>query len=234
MSASLRPRGVFVTGTDTGIGKTWCAVGLVEAVAELGLRSVGLKPVAAGAEHTTDGWRNDDALALQQASNVALTYSQVNPCCLRAPMSPHLAARAEGTSIDLAGLRTHCERIASACDWMLVEGAGGWLVPLTEHESIADLARLLDLPVLLVVGVRLGCLNHAQLSWEAIARSGCARAGWIANHVDPDVAEADAQVDTLTARLGEAPLARLPHGGDAATRRRRLASAALRLSGVSP
>ncbi len=163
-----------------------------------------------------------------------LEYAQVNPCCLRAPLSPHLAARAEQTTIDLAGLRTHCERIASACDWMLVEGAGGWFVPLTERESIADLARQLDLPVLLVVGIRLGCLNHAQLSWDAIARSGCVRAGWIANQVDPEVEAADAQIDTLTQRLGVAPLARLAHAVDGAARRAALAAAAQRLSGVSP
>lgn len=229
-----RARGVFVTGTDTGIGKTWCSVGLLEGVAALGLRAVGLKPIAAGATPTVDGWRNDDALALQRAANVTLTYAQVNPCCLRAPLSPHLAARAEGRVIELAELRTHCERIASACDWMLVEGAGGWLVPLTERESIADLAQLLDLPVLLVVGIRLGCLNHAQLSWEAIARSGCSQAGWVANQVDPEVDAADAQVDTLTQRLGVPPLARVPHTTDAAARRAALAAAAVRLSGVSP
>lgn len=234
MSRARASRGVFVTGTDTGIGKTWCSIGLLHAAATLGLRCIGLKPIAAGAVRTEEGWRNEDALALQQAANVPLPYDRVNPCCLPDPMSPHLAARRAGVTIDVAGLRTHCERISSECDFLLVEGAGGWLTPLGDRETIADLAQQLALPVLLVVGVRLGCLNHAQLSWDAIARSGCRHAGWIANIMDPADPVLDAQVDTLTARLGEPPLARLPWGADAARRALALADAASRLSGVSP
>lgn len=226
-------RGVFVTGTDTEIGKTWCSVGLLEALAARGLRVVGLKPVAAGAVYTNAGWRNDDALALQGAASVALPYEEVNPICLPEPCSPHLAARSAGVSIDVPALAAHCERVALNCDWLLVEGAGGWLAPLTDQHSIADLAQWLDLPVLLVVGMRLGCLNHAQLSWEAIGRARCRHAGWIANVVDPVTPRLAEQIDTLTQRLDRAPLAVLAHGLGAAERRAALAGAAGRLYDVS-
>jgi dethiobiotin synthetase len=233
MSAIAKQRGVFVTGTDTEIGKTWCSVGLLEALAARGLRVAGLKPVAAGAVHTTAGWRNDDALALQAAASVVLPYERVNPLCLPEACSPHLAARAAGVRIDLAALVTHCERVAFDTDWLLVEGAGGWLAPLTEEQSIADFAQRLGMPVLLVVGMRLGCLNHAQLTWEAMDRHGCRRAGWIANVVDPLTPRLDEQVETLTRRLGGAPLAVLPRGLETAARRAALALAAWRLYTVS-
>ncbi len=233
MHAGTQRRGTFVTGTDTGIGKTWCAVGLLEALGERGLRVAGLKPVAAGAAQTAAGWRNDDALALQAAATIALPYETVNPLCLPEPCSPHLAARAAGRDIDIAALAAHCERVAFECDWLLVEGAGGWLAPLTEELSIADFARRLGLPVLLVVGMRLGCLNHAQLTWQAIARDGCRRAGWIANVVEPTALRLREQVETLTRRLGSAPLAVLAHGLEPAARRAALAAAAWRLYNVS-
>ncbi len=234
MSASAARRGVFVTGTDTEIGKTWCSIGLLEALAARGLRAAGLKPVAAGAVQTADGWRNDDALALQAAASVALPYEIVNPVCLPEPCSPHLAARAAGVRIDIDALVAHCERVSFDCDWLLIEGAGGWLAPLDEAHSIADLAHALGLPVLLVVGMRLGCLNHAQLTWEAIERSGCARAGWIANVVDPRTARLDEQVETLTCRLRGTPLAVLGHGLGPSARRAALAAAAWRLYNASP
>jgi dethiobiotin synthetase len=224
---------VFVTGTDTEIGKTWCSVGLLDALAARGLRVAGLKPVAAGAVPTAAGWRNDDALALQAAASVELPYDRVNPVCLPEPCSPHLAAKAAGVRIDLDALAAHCERVAFECDWLLVEGAGGWLAPLTDEQTIADLARRLGLPVLMVVGMRLGCLNHAQLSWEAIARDGCQRAGWIANVVDPHTARLGEQVETLTRRLGSAPLAVLARGLEPPARRAALTAAAWRLYNVS-
>jgi dethiobiotin synthetase len=234
MSASAARRGVFVTGTDTEIGKTWCSVGLLEALAARGVRVAGLKPVAAGAVHTIDGWRNDDALALQAAASVALPYDVVNPVCLPEPCSPHLAARAAGVRIELGALIAHCERVSFDCDWLLIEGAGGWLAPLDESHSFADLAHGLGLPVLLVVGMRLGCLNLAQLTWEAIDRRGCASAGWIANVVDPRSARLAEQIDTLTRRLGSTPLAVLAHGLEASARRAALAPAAWRFYNARP
>lgn len=229
----MNTRGVFVTGTDTGIGKTFCSVGLVEAAVARGVRVGVMKPVAAGATRRPDGWRNEDAEQLIAAAQSTLPYGWVNPYCLPEPMSPHLAARAAGVALDLPTIQSYCERIAFASDWTLVEGAGGWLAPLTDHETIADLARLLDFPVLLVVGLKLGCLNHAQLTWDAIAASGCRRAGWIANGVDPTMAAVDANLQTLSERLGEAPLATIPHGASRTARRAALDSVASRLCNVS-
>jgi dethiobiotin synthetase len=225
--------GVFVTGTDTEVGKTWCSIGLVEAAVASGRRVGVMKPVAAGALATADGWRNDDALALQQAANRGQPYEWINPYCLREPMSPHLAAKIDDVRIDFDHLHSIYRQIAADSDWVLVEGAGGWLAPLTDTLSIADLAARLALPVLMVVGMRLGCLNHAQLTWQAIAARGLPRAGWIANVIDRDVAALDAQVETLTQRLGCAPLARVGWREDGAARRAALAAAVSGLCNVS-
>jgi dethiobiotin synthetase len=221
--------GVFVTGTDTEVGKTWCSIGLVEAMVATGRRVGVMKPVAAGATLGAEGWRNDDAVALARAANTGHPYEWVNPYCLRQPMAPHLAARIDDVRLDFAVIGTRYQQIAADSDWVLVEGAGGWLAPLTDTLSIADLAARLALPVLMVVGMRLGCLNHAQLTWQAITASGVPRAGWIANVIDPDVVELDAQIATLTQRLGAAPLARVGWREDGVTRRRALAAAAARL-----
>ena len=229
----MNARGIFITGTDTGIGKTFCSVGLVEAAVARGVRVGVMKPVAAGATRGADGWRNEDAEQLIAAAHCTLPYDWVNPYCLPEAMSPHLAARAAGVTLDLPTIRSYCERIAFANDWTLVEGAGGWLAPLNDTESIADLARALAFPVLMVVGLRLGCLNHAQLTWNAIAASGCRRAGWVANRVDPTMVAADANLQTLSERLGEAPLATIPHAASPAARRAALDSAASRLCNVS-
>lgn len=234
MSAGRANPGIFVTGTDTEVGKTWCSVGLVEAMVATGRRVGVMKPVAAGAIETAAGLRNEDAVALQQAANTAHRYDWVNPYCLRQPVSPHLAARIDDVQIDLSHLASRYRDIAADSDWVLIEGAGGWLAPLTATAAIADLARQLQLPVLLVVGMRLGCLNHAQLTWQAIAASGLPRAGWIANVIDPQVALLEAQVETLTERLGVAPLAQLGWQIDAAAKRAALAAALPRLVGVSP
>jgi dethiobiotin synthetase len=229
----MNRRGVFVTGTDTGIGKTFCSVGLIEAAVARGVRVGVMKPVAAGATRGADGWRNEDAEQLIAAAQSALPYDSVNPYCLPEPLSPHLAARAAGVTLDLAAIHSCCERISFGSDWTLVEGAGGWLAPLTDRETIADLARLLDFPVLMIVGLKLGCLNHAQLTWNAIAASDCRRAGWIANAIDPTMAAVDANLQTLSERLGEAPLATILHGASPAARRAALDSAASRLCNVS-
>lgn len=234
MSARSAQAGVFVTGTDTEVGKTWCSVGLVEAMAATGRRVGVMKPVAAGAVATADGWRNDDALALQRAANTDHPYPWINPYCLRQPMSPHIAAKIDDVEVNFDHLAAMYRQIAENSDWILVEGAGGWLAPLTDSLSIADLAVRLDLPVLLVVGMRLGCLNHAQLTWQAIAARGVQRAGWIANLIDPDVVALEAQIETLTQRLACAPLARVGWREDGAARRAALAAAVANLCDVSP
>jgi dethiobiotin synthetase len=205
-------RGCFVTGTDTEIGKTWFATSLVRGLRARALRVGVMKPVAAGAIHTADGLRNEDAIALIAASGQAWSYEAVNPYCLREPVSPHLAAAHESVTIELPRLARAAEALGSQSDYLVVEGAGGWRAPLGAGISVADLAQVIDLPVVLVVGMRLGCLNHAVLSWEAIGASGCRRAGWVANQIDPMMAKADENRATLAQLLGAPPLAELSYG----------------------
>lgn len=172
----------FVTGTDTEVGKTWVACRLLAQAREAGLSCLGLKPVAAGAENIDGQWRNEDALQLMAASSIALPYDQVNPVLLREPMAPHLAARHEQRLLSVSRIAGYVRGVMmQKQDLLLVEGAGGWRVPLNDRETLADLARELSLPVILVVGMRLGCLNHAVLSAEAIQRDGLRLAGWVAN-----------------------------------------------------
>lgn len=181
MSTSLTGH-YFLTGTDTDAGKTWVACQLLRQACAAGRSSLGLKPVAAGAEQVAGAWRNDDALALMAASSVQLPYEQVNPVLLREPMAPHLAARHEQRRLSATRIAGYVRGAMSVRpDLLLVEGAGGWRVPINDSETMADLARVLALPVILVVGMRLGCLNHALLTAEAILRDGLPLAGWVAN-----------------------------------------------------
>lgn len=205
------PRGFFVTGTDTEIGKTRTAVSVIRALAGAGLRVAAMKPVAAGAERTAVGLRNGDALALAAAANVAADLDLVNPYCLAAPVSPHIAAADAGICIEIAHILQAFHRLADRADCVVVEGAGGWLAPIAERESMADIALALELPVLLVVGLRLGCLNHALLSARAIEASGARLAGWIGNHIDPAYERLPENVATLERLLGRPPVALIPH-----------------------
>lgn len=198
-------RGVFVTGTDTEIGKTVVARLLVEALVRNGERVAAMKPVAAGCETTAAGLRNDDALALMAAANVAADYELVNPYALAPPMSPHLAAAGAGVTIDPERIGDCYRGLAAASDWVVVEGVGGWHVPLAADLDVADLAAGLDLPVVLVVGMRLGCLNHALLTCEAIHAAGARLVGWVANCTGPDDFALEACIETLQRRIG-APL----------------------------
>ena len=193
--------GIFVTGTDTDCGKTVVACGLAGALRAAGLRVGVMKPVAAGAEQTPDGLRNPDALDLIAASGCDLPYEIINPLIYVPPIAPHLAAAQAGTIIRFAPLLDAYARIRAASDVVVVEGAGGWRVPLGPDGDIADLAAALGLPVLLVVGLRLGCLNHALLTAESIARSGCRLAGWVGNLLDPRMAAREENVATLRERL---------------------------------
>lgn len=201
-------RGYFITGTDTGIGKTRVAVALLHALRQQGRSALGFKPVASGCAATADGLRNADALALQAAGARALPYSFVNPYAFAAPIAPHLAAARDGVVIDIGRIR---DDIASVCtEWAVVEGVGGWLVPLNARETVADLAAALGLPVVLVVGLRLGCLNHALLTAAAIRARGVPLAGWVANLIDPAFADAPGNIEVLQARLDAPLLAQLP------------------------
>ena len=200
-------RGIFfIAGTDTGVGKTWWTTTLLREATKAGIRSLGLKPVAAGAVRTAAGWRNDDALALQAASSLALPYEAINPVCLPLATSPHLAARSAGVAIDVCALANSVRATAQQAELALVEGAGGWLTPLDDQQTLADFALQLAAPVILVVGLRLGCLNHAQLTANAIRDSGLPLAGWIANELANDHGDRSAQIEFLTRRLGQPPL----------------------------
>ncbi len=214
----LLRQSLFLTGTDTGVGKTTVAVALLQRLAQSGLRAAGMKPVAAGATMTSHGWRNDDALDLLAAGNVQLPYDWVNPCCLPAATSPHLAAREAAVTIDIPPILAAFEHIRMRSDVIIAEGAGGWFAPIgpggpgDERQTMQDVALALGLPVVLVVGLRLGCLNHALLTAAAITCSGLPFAGWIANPIDPQFADADRYVDTLVARLLAPLLWRAPLG----------------------
>lgn len=207
----------FVTGTDTGVGKSLISAALLRAGGGRGWRTVGLKPVAAGA-YLHDGKRvNADALLLQSSATVTLDYGQVNPVTLLQPMAPHLAAAQEGRRLDAQALADHCRRMAAGeHDLLLAEGAGGWLVPLNDSETMADVARLLGWPVILVVGMRLGCLNHALLTAAAVRGAGLSLAGWVANSPWPPMAALDANIATLEARLPAARLGSVPWLGSEA------------------
>lgn len=202
----------FVTGTDTEVGKTRVAVALIRDWVARGARVAGMKPVAAGAHPTTAGLRNSDALALQAAANVPAAYELVNPYCLAAPVSPHIAAAESSVAIEIAHVERCFQGLVRAADRVVVEGAGGWLAPIGPDTTMADLARALGLPVLLVVGLRLGCINHALLTARAITASGLALAGWVGNRIDPHFARAEENLATLERWLGRAPVAVIPHG----------------------
>ena len=199
----MEVRGIFVTRTDTGVGKTLIATLLLRALRAAGVRCVGMKPIAAG---FGDRGVNDDVLALAAAANVDAPIADRNPYAFADPVAPHLAAEACGTRIDLAVITAAAQRLAASADALIVEGAGGALVPLDATHDMLDVAVALELPVLLVVGLRLGCLNHALLSALAIHRRGLLLRGWIANTLSAPMPLAERNVATLRARLGE-PLA---------------------------
>jgi dethiobiotin synthetase len=206
---------IYVTGTDTGIGKTVASCALLHALRLRGLRAVGMKPLASGCEHTPAGWRNEDALALQAASDPRPEYADLNPYALPLPLAPELAAREAGVAIELATIRAAYARLQAQADAVVVEGVGGWAAPLSASLDQADLVHALDLPVVLVVGLRLGCLNHAYLTARAIAADGCRLAGWIGNGIDPDMARRGDNLALLAARIAAPCWGVLPHADPA-------------------
>ncbi|GGO69789.1 dethiobiotin synthase [Bowmanella pacifica] len=178
----------FVTGTDTEVGKTFVSRAMLTQFKNRRLKTAAFKPVASGCENTPDGLRNDDALTLQATSSLPLDYEWVNPFAFEAPIAPHLAAAEAGISIDINQLVEAQQRLSAlAPDVLLVEGAGGWRLPLGEGQFMSDFVIRQNMPVILVVGMRLGCLNHALLTAEAIRRDGLPLAGWVANQVDVDM-----------------------------------------------
>jgi dethiobiotin synthetase len=204
-------RGVFVTGTDTGVGKTFIACALVRGLRENGGRVAVMKPVASGSSPTCAGLRNADALALIEAAATVAPYADVNPYCFEPAVSPHIAAKEAKIAVDTGLIKLKLTQLATGADWVVVEGAGGWLAPINDRQTMADLAEALGLPVLLVVGLKLGCLNHAQLTRLAIAARGLPFAGWIASAIDPEMARPEENLAALERLLGEAALAIVPH-----------------------
>ena len=203
-------RDFFVTGTDTGVGKTLVTAALLRALRESGLEVAGMKPIAAGAVAGPEGRANADALLLQSESSVHHPYALVNPCLFEPAIAPHIAAAESGVAIDTDRIKAAHAELRASADVVIAEGAGGFLVPLDAARSCAELPALLGMDVILVVGLRLGCLNHALLTAEAIAARGFALAGWIGNAIDPGFARAAANVATLKARLAAPCLGLVP------------------------
>lgn len=189
----------FLAGTDTDVGKTVISAALLKAANRQELTTLGLKPVAAGCEKTEEGFRNSDALTLMSASTVEASYEMVNPVALEPPIAPHIAAEQVGKRLQASRLVGYVRGslMTHRADFTLVEGAGGWRVPISPRETMADLAKALDLPVILVVGMRLGCLNHAMLTAEAIQRDGLKLAGWVGNRIDPDMSFPEENLEAL-------------------------------------
>ena len=201
----------FITGTDTDVGKTTIAAGLLHAARLAGLSTAAGKPVASGCEVGPKGLRNADALALLAQSSLPLSYEEVNPFAFEPAIAPHLAAREAGVALTVQSLLMPMrELLAKGADFTLIEGAGGWRVPLADQDNLSDLAMALGLPVTLVVGVRLGCINHALLSAEAIAQDGLQLAGWVANIIEPKTSRLEENLATLAERLPAPCLGRVP------------------------
>ncbi|WP_093417744.1 MULTISPECIES: dethiobiotin synthase [unclassified Pseudomonas] len=201
----------FITGTDTDVGKTTIAAGLLHAAKMAGLSTAAGKPVASGCAMTPQGLRNSDALALLAQCSLPLTYAEVNPLAFEPAIAPHLAAREAGVALTVQSLLVPMRHILDKqADFTLIEGAGGWRVPLAGQDNLSDLAMALGLPVILVVGMRLGCINHALLSAEAIARDGLQLAGWVANIIDPKTSRLEENLATLAERLPAPCLGRVP------------------------
>lgn len=193
---------LFITGTDTDIGKTYISIGLLKTFAKQGKTTLGMKPIASGCTQTKQGLRNEDAVALQQASTVKLNYEQINPFAFETPIAPHLAAAKEGAEINLNQLAQACQEfLQQPADVHIIEGAGGWRVPLNQHETWSDLIKLLPVKIILVVGMRLGCINHALLTYEAIKKDGCNIIAWIANCIDPQMPALKENIQTLKDKL---------------------------------
>jgi len=203
--------GWFITGTDTGVGKTRIACLLLAALAREGRRAIGMKPVASGCRETAAGLRSEDAESLLAASGGSADYAEINPYAFVPATAPHLAARETGIEIRLEKILDNFQRLRQKAPWLVVEGVGGWEVPLGEHLTMAEVAYAMRLPVILVVGLRLGCLNHALLTASAIQREGVPLAGWIANQIDPAMTHVNENIAALNERIEAPLLVRFPY-----------------------
>lgn len=195
----------FITGTDTEVGKTWSTVALMRYFKNQGKTVIGMKPVASGCRLQDGELKNEDALLLRENASFEVQYADVNPYAFELPVSPHLAAAKSGVSVDISLIERKLGYLKSRADIVLVEGVGGWLVPLNENDKVEDLAIRLDLPVILVVAVKLGCINHAVLTYKAILAAGLRCAGWIASCTEPEMLCREENITTLSSLI-QAPL----------------------------
>jgi dethiobiotin synthetase len=177
----------FITGTDTGIGKTYIACKLIQQYVAQGCKVVGMKPVAAGCEWVNGEWINDDVLKLEAASNIKVPRELTNPYSFKEAIAPHIAAELEGKTIEITLIKQAFDELCKLSDIVIVEGAGGFLVPLSNSNDMADLAKALNIPIIVVVGIKLGCINHALLTIESIKSRNCRLEGWVANLIDPQM-----------------------------------------------
>ncbi|WP_018693639.1 dethiobiotin synthase [Algicola sagamiensis] len=204
--------GVFISGTDTDCGKTRITCGLLEKLQSQGKTAVGLKPISAGCQQTNQGLRNTDALALMDASSTPLPYETVNPLAFEPPIAPHIAAEEQQVKLSISLLNQSIQDWSKIpAQFQLIEGAGGWLLPLNQEETLADWVVAHQLPIILVVGMKLGCLNHALLTVSHIKQQGGILIGWIANHIDPHMQYAEENYQFLKSRIDAPCLGRVPY-----------------------
>ena len=204
---------VFVTGTDTGIGKTYVSCAIIQTLKQSGKAVAAMKPIASGCEFHNGQWQNEDALALIKACESKADYAVVNPYALPMATAPQIAARHAGVELDVAVMKTAYEKLQSQSDFVLVEGVGGWLAPLSDTIDQSDMVSAMQIPVVLVVGMRLGCINHARLSEQAIQADGFKLLGWIANYCEPEFDLNGDYFKALSAVMQTTCLAKLPHNG---------------------
>ena len=191
----------FITGTDTGVGKTYIACKLIQQYVAQGYKVVGMKPVAAGCDLVDGEWVNDDVLKLEAAGNVKAPRALTNPYSFKEPIAPHIAAQLEGKAIEIAVIKQAFDELCKLADIVIVEGAGGLLVPLNSACDMADLAKALNIPIIVVVGIKLGCINHTLLTVEAIKARNCRLEGWIANKIDPTMPYSEENIASIAKKL---------------------------------
>jgi dethiobiotin synthetase len=205
----------FITGTDTDAGKTFAACALLQAAQKRGLSTAAVKPLAAGGNLVEGKVRNEDALLLQKKCTLNLSYEEINPLCLQQAIAPHIAAQQEGKTIHAQELADHCQKIMTKnADLTLIEGAGGWQVPLNQEEFVGDIVKRLNIPVILIVGMKLGCLNHALLTVKALHDEGIVLHGWIANQLNPQMPVFTENLNTLREKIDAPLVATIPWGYD--------------------
>ena len=206
----MQSKGFFITGTDTGIGKTWSTVALMQAYKDIGMNVAGMKPVASGCEESEGRLKNEDALLIQSRCSAEYPYEIVNPYAFREPVAPHIAAEKVAATIEIKNIVKAYNFLCEQNDIVFVEGVGGWRVPLSGDLSICDMVVALEIPVVLVVGLRLGCINHALLTNQVIHSDNIPLAGWIVNSIDRDYAEPEKTIETLEQHISAPLLGRLP------------------------